>query len=91
MKYYELNEEEQEILDWLESWEFKSVLTEEKKESYKQAARNTLNKMKNINIRISQSDLLNLKSKWIEYWLPYQTLIWMLIHQYSSWKIKVQM
>jgi len=41
-------------------------------------------KTKNINIRISQGDLFNIKSKAEKQGIPYQTLISSLIHQYTN-------
>lgn len=51
MKYYELDQEEQELLDSVEKGEWKPVknLAAEKKRLQK-IARNTLNKSRNINI-----------------------------------------
>ena len=41
-------------------------------------------KTKQITIRISETDLIKLKSKSIKTWIPYQTLIWSQIHQFAS-------
>ncbi len=82
MKYYELTKEEQELLDAFESGELKSVpnLVREKKR-FQVIARNTLNKTKNINIRLSERDLSKLKAKAIEEGLPYQTLASSILHK----------
>ena len=64
MKYYELTKEEQEILDAVEKGEF--VPVENQEEAMREAvlaARNTLNKIKNINIRLTLRDLQKLKAK----------------------------
>jgi len=50
------------------------------------AARATMEKVKNINIRISQGDLFGIQNK-ARSKHPYQTLISSLIHQYSNNKI----
>ncbi len=52
------------------------------------AARNFLNKSKNINIRIPEYDMLLLKRKSSELNIPYQTILSSLIHQYVTEKIK---
>lgn len=48
------------------------------------AARNTLNKDKRINIRISSRDLGALQRKANRYGMPYQTLISSVLHRYAS-------
>ena len=82
MKYYELTKEEQKILDAVEKGEFVPVENqEEAKREAVIAARNTLNKIKNINIRLTLRDLQKLKSKAIEEGLPYQTLASSILHK----------
>ncbi len=54
----------------------------------KVAAKNYLNKTKNINIRIPEFDMLMLKRKSAELNIPYQTILSSLIHQYVSGKLK---
>jgi len=85
MKYYELTKEEQEILDAFEKGEFKSVPDLKKaKEHFSQVAKNTLNKARNINIRLSERDLAKLKRKAIEEGIPYQTLVSSILHKFAS-------
>jgi len=52
------------------------------------AAKNYLNKTKNINIRIPEFDMLMLKRKSAELNIPYQTILSSLIHQYVTEKVK---
>ncbi|KAF3982285.1 MAG: hypothetical protein HFP78_02570 [Methylococcales symbiont of Hymedesmia sp. n. MRB-2018] len=52
-------------------------------------AKNYLNKTKNINIRLSEADILMLKRKSTESNIPYQTLVSSLIHQYATDKIQL--
>ena len=52
------------------------------------AAKNFLNKTKNINIRIPEFDMLMLKRKSAELNIPYQTILSSLIHQYVTEKVK---
>ena len=85
---YELDDYEKELSEALEKGEFKSVPNfEQEKRKLMEAARLTLAKTKNINIRISQGDLYTVKSKASEQGIPYQTLLSSLIHQYSRGRI----
>jgi predicted DNA binding CopG/RHH family protein len=52
------------------------------------AAKNFLNKSKNVNIRIPEFDMLMLKRKSAELNIPYQTILSSLIHQYVTEKLK---
>lgn len=54
------------------------------------AAKQTLQKDKRINIRISNRDLISLKRKANRVGMPYQTLISSVLHQYISGEIKVE-
>ena len=85
MKYYELTKEEQEILNSVERGEWKPVknLAEEKKR-LRQIARNTLNKLRNINIRLSERDLQKLKAKAVREGIPYQTLASSILHRSTN-------
>lgn len=85
MKYYELTKEEQELLDAFENGEFKSMPNlEEEKKRFQQIARNTLNKLRNINIRLSEKDLIKLKRKAAEDGIPYQTLASSILHRFAN-------
>ena len=83
--------EESALLDAIEAGEYKSVnnLKEELAKA-KQAAKNTVTKNKNINIRISESDIAKLKARSIEVGIPYQTIESALIHNYTTGKIKLE-
>ena len=48
----------------------------------RQYARNTLQKNRRINIRLSERDLLGIQAKAVEEGLPYQTLISSVLHKY---------
>ena len=48
----------------------------------------TLNKTRNINIRLSERDLQKLKVKAMERGLPYQTLVASVVHQFSNGRLK---
>ena len=58
------------------------------KEALITAARETLQKDKRINIRMSGRDLLSLKRKANRFGMPYQTLISSILHQYVSGDLK---
>jgi len=85
MKYYDLDPEEKQILEDFEKGEFKPVKNEKKEMArLVKIAKNTLQKTKNINIRLSQKDLLKLKAKAAENSIPYQTLVTMALHQFAN-------
>ncbi|OGE73599.1 MAG: hypothetical protein A3I07_01050 [Candidatus Doudnabacteria bacterium RIFCSPLOWO2_02_FULL_42_9] len=91
MKYFELDEEEKEILKAFNNGELKSVPNVKKEIArYTAYAKAALNKTKNVNLRISEADLLKIKAKALEKGIPYQTLMASLIHQYSTGRIKEQ-
>lgn len=79
------NKYEQDIEHSFEQDEWKSVSdVKNLKEKYAQYARNTYQKNKRINIRISEWDLLRLKAKSLKEGIPYQTLVSSLIHKYVT-------
>ena len=85
MKYFELDKEEQELLDSVERGEWKPVKNlAEVKKKLMVAARNTLNKTRNINIRLSERDVHKLKARAIKEGIPYQTLASSILHQSAS-------
>lgn len=85
MKYYDLLKEEQEILDEIEKGNFiRDPNFEEEKKKFQIIARNTLNKTKNINIRLTAKDVAKLKRKAAEEGIPYQTLASSVLHKFAS-------
>lgn len=85
MKDYDLDNEEQKILDDYEAGEFVWVKDVEsaKREAIK-IAKSTLNKTMNINIRLSERDVYKLKARAAKEGLPYQTLVASILHQTAS-------
>lgn len=85
LKYFELDKEEQKLLGEVEKGEWVSVknLARAKKAAM-QAARNTLNKTENINIRLSERDLQKVKTRAMEEGIPYQTLVASVVHKYVA-------
>ena len=91
MKYYVLSDEEQQELDEIEkALEDGSIDSigniEEERKRLQAIARNTLNKTRNINIRLSERDLYNLKEMAIEEGMPYQTLVSSILHKAATTK-----
>lgn len=85
MKYFELSKEEKQILNDYEKGKFKSVPDFLKqKKYYQKIARNTLNKTRNINVRLSEKTLSKLKAKAIEEGIPYQTLVSSILHKFAN-------
>jgi len=91
MKYYELDDEEKKILNDFDNNEFVSVdsLAENKK-LYHAYAKETLQKTKNINIRLSAMDLQRIRIKAARAGIPYQTLLSLLIHQYVNEEVEIR-
>ena len=80
-----LTKEEKEILDAYESGKFTSIPhVKEEMAKYREYAKNTLNKNKRINIRLSERDLVQLKRKAVAEGIPYQTLITSVLHKFVS-------
>ena len=85
MKYYELTKEEKEKERAFKEGKLVRVenFAKEKKEAML-AARNTLNKIRNINLRVTEKTLYKLKSKAIEEGIPYQTLASSVLHKFAN-------
>ena len=91
-KNLKLDKEEQSILKRVEKGEFVEIKGLKKSRGqYKKYAQSTLNKLKNINIRVNLRDLQKLKVKAAENGLPYQTLAATILHHYSWGKIDIQL
>lgn len=88
MTYYTLDENEQRELDEieqaLEAGTLKSATTPAERKRLQAIAKNTLNKTRNINIRLSERDLYHLKAKAIEEGIPYQTLASSILHKATT-------
>jgi predicted DNA binding CopG/RHH family protein len=89
MKYFELDKNEKKILNDFEIGKLRSIKGVKREVlRYRQYARQTLAKVKNINIRLSRADLQKIRALAAGKGLPYQTLISSLLHQYSIGQIK---
>jgi predicted DNA binding CopG/RHH family protein len=85
MNYFELNNEEEQILADFETGTLESVTPlARQKTALRSAARHTLSKSKNINIRLSQKDLVKLKAKASREGIPYQTLAASILHKITN-------
>jgi predicted DNA binding CopG/RHH family protein len=84
-KYYELDNDEQTILDQFEKGELQNVLDVQARIAELQKyAKASLNKTKNISIRLSERDLYRLRAKAIEEGIPYQTLAASILHKATA-------
>ena len=85
MKKMVLNDEEKDILDSYDRGEWRPV--KKRKQEIKKLqkyARNTLQKDKRINIRMSSKDLDQVQAIAAQEGIPYHTLISSIIHKYVS-------
>jgi predicted DNA binding CopG/RHH family protein len=85
-----LDEYEQDILKSVESgvWESKNN-TDDRLLELQSYIKNQ--KKKAISIRVNENDIYELKKKALENSIPYQNLIQILIHQFATNKIKLNM
>ena len=84
MTDFELDQDEQEILEAFEAGEFVSELTSERRAYLAQLAEASAKKDKRINIRISSRDLSAIQRRALEEGVPYQTLVSSILHKYVS-------
>jgi len=85
---HEMSAEEREILDRFERGELRSAPGAEREvEIARQAARNTFNKTKRVNLRVTERDfnLAHIRAR--EEGMPYQTLLSSVIHKYLSGRL----
>jgi predicted DNA binding CopG/RHH family protein len=85
----QLDEEELQILRDFERGEFESIRNfQSEKNQLEEAARNTLQKDKRINIRISSRDLQRIQMRAARDGVPYQTYIAGSLHKLVSGRLK---
>jgi len=84
MKYFDLDNEEKQILKDFDEEKFLFTTTAEAKARYQKYASETLSKTKNINIRLSTKDLQKLKARAVESGIPYQTLASSVLHRFAK-------
>ncbi|NQT72084.1 MAG: antitoxin [Chloroflexi bacterium] len=84
-----LDKEEKQLLDSVESGEWKTVLDfKDEAKKYQEYAKATFRKDKRVNIRISGKDLMGIQKKAVEEGIPYQTLISSVIHKFVSGRFR---
>jgi len=84
-----LDNEGKDILDSYEKGEWRPVKNRKREiKRLQQYARNTLQKDKRINIRMSSKDLDRVRVMATKQGIPYQTLISSIIHKYVSGYLK---
>lgn len=84
-----LDKEEKEILEAFDQGKLKrSPDSANQKKKLQAAAKATLDKNRNVNIRIPEWDLFRVKSIAARQGVPYQTLLSSLIHQFSNSQIE---
>ena len=83
-----LNTEEREILEHFERGTLRSVPDVESEiEAARRAARNTFNKTRRVNLRMTERDFNLAHAKAREEGIPYQTLLSSVIHKYLSGRL----
>jgi len=88
MKDFNLDAEEMEILESLESGEWNSVNNlKDEIHTHQNIAKNTLKKDKRVNLRISSKDLEAIKTYAVEEGLPYQTLMSSVLHKFVTGRL----
>ena len=81
---------EKKLIEEIEKDEWKPVKELKKeKEKLKKAVENKYKK-KRISVSLYEEYIKKLKKKSLETGIPYQTIIYSLVHQYLSGKIKVE-
>ena len=83
-----MNKEERDILERFEREELVSTADAEREiEAAPEAARNTFNKTKRVNLRVTERDfkLAHLRAR--EEGIPYQTLLSSVIHKYLTGRL----
>jgi predicted DNA binding CopG/RHH family protein len=85
-----LNEYEQDILQSVENgeWESKNYIDDRLLELQSYIKNQ---KKKAISIRVNENDIYELKKKALENSIPYQNIIQILIHQFATNKIQLNM
>lgn len=80
-----LSKQEKEIVKSVERGEWRSIRGVKKQiKRYQNYARATVRKDKRVNIRMSEKDLIHFQKKAMEEGLPYQTLIYSVLHKYVN-------
>ncbi|ACF44147.1 hypothetical protein [Pelodictyon phaeoclathratiforme] len=84
-----VDKDEQELAESLETENWISDLDAKEKNQYEKTALYSLNTQKQINITMSERDLMKIRAKAVEEGIPYQSFISMLIHKYNEGKLSI--
>ena len=88
MNDFNLDSEEMELLESLESGEWNSVSNlEDEIQAHQNIAKSTLKKDKRVNLRMSSKDLEAIKTYAVEEGLPYQTLMSSVLHKFVTGRL----
>ena len=83
-----MDAEEQDILDRFERGELRpSHHAADEIAAAREAARNTFNKTRRVNLRVTERDFMLAHSRAREEGIPYQTLLSSVIHKYLSGRL----
>ncbi|MCY4113952.1 MAG: hypothetical protein OXG33_08450 [Chloroflexi bacterium] len=83
-----LSAEERDILDQFERGELRSVPhLQDEIQAAREAARQTFNKTKRVNLRVTERDFNLAHARAREDGIPYQTLLSSVIHKYLSGRL----
>ena len=83
-----LSAEERDVLDRFERNELHSATDAEREaELARQAARSTFNKIRRVNLRVTERDFNLAHARAREEGIPYQTLLSSVIHKYLSGRL----
>ena len=92
MKNIQLTQEEEEIVEYVEDEQTKSVANvKEEMARYTQMAKDHISKKKAISIRLPESDIYLLKQRALITGISYQNIIQSLVHQYTHNQIKASL
>ena len=84
----DMSTEERDILERFERGTLQSTPEAERElETARQAARNTFNKTKRVNLRVTERDFNLAHARAREEGIPYQTLLSSVIHKYLSGRL----
>ena len=84
----QLNAEEREILEHFERGELTAASEAQREmETAQHAARNTFNKTRRVNLRVTERDFNLAHARAREEGIPYQTLLSSVIHEYLSGRL----
>ena len=85
---YKLDSEEKALLDAFEKDQLKSAKAVTKvMAATKEVARETVNKSRRVNLRLTERDYNLAHTRGIEEGLPYQTLLGSIIHKYLNGRL----